>query len=206
MEVAACIFALSHRDLPFYEYAGEFCRLAVGTALDDAAINHLFWLGANYHRPVDLPDTTGLSWREGIFQCLGSVRARTSPSSAALPTRRLRGSLLQSPVREPQSPAAINHNNVYTITNDYINCQFVVLHTCTQTLFHTPHIREMQEIFRRAHNNKRQYVIEPFLVRSVGCKRNHVWRSFLSSPLVLSCLTSAVACFFLCLAMAAGIW
>ncbi len=93
--------------------------------------------------------------------CLRSVRARarTSPSSAALPTCRLRGSLLQSPVREPQSPAAINHNNVYTFTNDYINCQFVVLHTCTQTLFHTLHIREMQEIFRRAHNNKRQYVI-----------------------------------------------
>ncbi len=164
MEVAACIFALSHRDLPFYEYAGEFCRLAVGTALDDAAINHLFWLGANYHRPVDLPDTTGLSWREGIFQCLGSVRprARTSPSSVALPTRRLRGSLLQSPVREPQSPAAINHNNVYTITNDYINCQFVVLHTCTQTLFHTPHIREMQEIFRRAHNNKDNTLLNLF--------------------------------------------
>ncbi len=54
--------------------------------------------------------------------------------------------------------ATINHNNVYTITNDYIemiNGQFVVLHTCTQTLFHARHSREMQEIFRRAHNNKR---------------------------------------------------
>ncbi len=46
-----------------------------------------------------------------------------------------------------------------------INHQFVVLHTYTQTLFHTQHIREMQEIFRRAHNNKRQYFIEPFLIR-----------------------------------------
>ncbi len=133
--------------------------------------------------------------------CLRSVRARarTSPSSAGQ-------SAPESPVREPQSPAAINHNNVYTITNDYINCQFVVLHTCTQTLFHTPHIREMQEIFRRAHNSKRQNVIETFLVRSVGCKRDHVLRSFLSSPLVLSCLTTAVIGCFFCLAMAAGIW
>ncbi len=39
---------------------------------------------------------------------------------------------------------------------------FLVLNTCTQTLFHTRHIREMQEIFRRAHNNKRQYFIESF--------------------------------------------
>ncbi len=34
----------------------------------------------------------------------------------------------------------------------------------------------MQEIFRRAHNNKRQYFIEP--LRSVRCKRECVWRRF----------------------------
>ncbi len=62
--------------------------------------------------------------------------------------------------------------------------------------------REMQEIFRRAHNNKRQYFIEPFLIRSVRCKREHFWWWFLSSPPVLSCLTTAVVIF--CLAVAAG--
>ncbi len=77
-EVPACIFALSRRDLPFYEYAGEFCRLATGTALDDAAINHLFWLGANYHRPVDLPDTTGLSWR-GDLPVSGKCPGQNQP-------------------------------------------------------------------------------------------------------------------------------
>ncbi len=40
----------------------------------------------------------------------------------------------------------------------HTNRQFVVLHTCTQILFHTQHIHEMQEIFRHAHN-KRQYFI-----------------------------------------------
>ncbi len=55
--------------------------------------------------------------------------------------------------------------------------------------------REMQEIFRRAHNNKRQYFIEPFLIRSVRCKREHFWWWFLSSPPVLSCLTTAVVIF-----------
>ncbi|XP_016389017.1 deleted in malignant brain tumors 1 protein-like, partial [Sinocyclocheilus rhinocerous] len=29
-------------------------------ALDDATLNSLFWIGANYHHPIDLPDTTGL--------------------------------------------------------------------------------------------------------------------------------------------------
>ncbi len=39
-----------------------------------------FRLGACYHHPTDLPDTTGLSWREGIFRFLGSVRARVRTS------------------------------------------------------------------------------------------------------------------------------
>ncbi|KAL0163850.1 hypothetical protein M9458_039603, partial [Cirrhinus mrigala] len=47
-------------DFPFVEYAWE-------SGLDNTTINSLFWIGANYYRPVDLPDTTGLSWREGIL-------------------------------------------------------------------------------------------------------------------------------------------
>ncbi len=61
-----------------------------------------------------------------------------------------------------------------------IDCQFVVLHTCTHTLFHTPHSREMQEIFIHTHNNKRPHFIEPFLTRSMRCKGEHFWQSFLS--------------------------
>ncbi len=57
-------------------------------------------------------------------------------------------------------------------------------------IIYKQHIREMEEILWRAHNNKRQYFIEPFL-KSVCCKRDHVWRSFLSCPLVLSRLTTA---------------
>ncbi len=75
METAARFSALAHLDLPFVEFSREFCRLAARTALDAAALNSLFWIGANYHRPVDLPDTTGLSWREG-------PRSRTSPPSS----------------------------------------------------------------------------------------------------------------------------
>ncbi len=87
MEIAARFIALAHRDLPFTEYSREFCGLAAATALDDATILSLFWHGANAHRPVDLPDTTGLKWREGILRCLESVRARarTSLPSSAVP-------------------------------------------------------------------------------------------------------------------------
>ncbi len=50
-----------------------------------------------------------------------------------------------------------------------INRQFVVLYTCTQTLFHTQHSREMQEI-----TTKDNTCFEPFLIRSVRCKRKHL--------------------------------
>ncbi len=78
MEAATRFTTLAHLDLPFFEYTREFGGLAVAMTLEHATINSLFWLVStlNYHRPVDLPDTTGLSWREGVFRCLGSVRVR----------------------------------------------------------------------------------------------------------------------------------
>ncbi len=56
---AALFTSLARKDLPLLEYVVEFSQLAVLTAFDDAALNSLFWIGANYHCPVDLPDTTG---------------------------------------------------------------------------------------------------------------------------------------------------
>ncbi len=44
MEVAARFHALSHQDLPFYDYAGEFCKLAAETPCDDTTLSHLLWL------------------------------------------------------------------------------------------------------------------------------------------------------------------
>ncbi len=53
------------------EYAREFCMC---TSLADTMFNSLFWIGDNYYCPVDLPDTNGLSWTEGILRCLESGR------------------------------------------------------------------------------------------------------------------------------------
>ncbi len=83
MEFAACV--LSRRNLSFVEFAGEFCGLATVTELHDVAILHLFRLRASYHHPMDLPDTMGLCWREGIYRCLGSFRSRVGTSPLVSP-------------------------------------------------------------------------------------------------------------------------
>ncbi len=76
-------------------------------------------------------------------------------------------------------PATINHNNVHTITYYKSSvCCFTHRHYFKHDIF----VRCMKS----SHNNKIQYFIEPFLKRSVRCKRDHVWRSFLSRPLILS--------------------
>ncbi len=109
MEVATRIIALACRDLPFVEYSREFCGLAAATALDDATILSLFCHGANSHRPVDLPDTTGLRWREGILRCLECTlpRTRTSPpSSASLPSPPAVGMASPPVVRMASLPVA----------------------------------------------------------------------------------------------------
>ncbi len=76
--------ALARRDFPLVEYAWKFCGLVMRTALDDATLNSLFRFGANYHRRMNLPDITELSWREGILRGLEGVhpRSRTSLSSS----------------------------------------------------------------------------------------------------------------------------
>ncbi|KAL0200684.1 hypothetical protein M9458_003871, partial [Cirrhinus mrigala] len=42
--------------------------LAVMSPYDDETTKSLFRIGANYHRSVDRPDTTGLNWREVMFR------------------------------------------------------------------------------------------------------------------------------------------
>ncbi len=112
MEVAARFVALAHRDLPFPEYSLEFCGIAAATALHDVTILSLFWHRANFHHPVDLPDTKGLCWREGILRCLESVRARARtslPSSAAPPSPPARpAALLCQPAKNMASQIGLN--------------------------------------------------------------------------------------------------
>ncbi len=106
-------------DLQLEEFAREFSRLAVWTGLNDAALNSLSWIGANYHRPVDLPDITGLSWRQGILWCLESVqpRSKTSPPAAGLSRLPSVAHSMPSPSAAPKSsppPFAAHPNPPFT--------------------------------------------------------------------------------------------
>ncbi len=77
--------ALESHDL--VTFALSFTRLAITCPLDDECLKSLFWIGVNCHRPVDLPDTTGLNCREAIIRCLESVlpRFRTPPDPEPSP-------------------------------------------------------------------------------------------------------------------------
>ncbi|KAL0182313.1 hypothetical protein M9458_021688, partial [Cirrhinus mrigala] len=73
--LTAMFTSLAHKDLPLLEYAFNDVRRRCD----------------NYHHPVDLPDTTGLSWREAIIQCLESpaliqstARPRAQPTISPL--------------------------------------------------------------------------------------------------------------------------
>ncbi len=88
------------------------------------------------------------------------------------------------------------------ITTMYIQLQMIIYKSsvCCFTHMHTDIISYMTYSWdarnlQMRHNNKRQYFIEPFLI-SVRCKREHFWRSFLSSLLILSRLTTSCRRFF----------
>ncbi len=92
METTARFIALACRDLPFDEYAGEFCGLAVSTALDDATLNSLLH---NYHlrclervrprvrtSPLSVPPTAHQSSQSAVRQsCLLAARQSSQPAA-----------------------------------------------------------------------------------------------------------------------------
>ncbi|KAL0185592.1 hypothetical protein M9458_017262, partial [Cirrhinus mrigala] len=94
--------------------------LATMSALHDATLSSLFWIGANYNHPVDLPDTTGLSWREMILRCLESVRPQSRTSPPAVPESRPPAAPCSSPLAAaPRSslPAAAQHSSPLAVSH-----------------------------------------------------------------------------------------
>ncbi|XP_056123863.1 uncharacterized protein LOC130102021 [Rhinichthys klamathensis goyatoka] len=72
---------LAEKSQNFLTFTRDFCVLAVTSPLDDETLKNLFWIGANFHQRIDLPDTSNLNWKEAIIRCLESVatRSRTQP-------------------------------------------------------------------------------------------------------------------------------
>lgn len=61
MDHAAQFTAMARESTDFFVFYWEFFfRLAIPSPYDDETLKSLFWIGVNFHHPVDLPDTTGL--------------------------------------------------------------------------------------------------------------------------------------------------
>ncbi len=96
MEIAACFSTLTHRDLPFVEYAWEFCTITAKTALDDATLNSVLDRGQllsprgppRHHR-------TELEGRDP--GCLESVQPRSRTIPLAIPRSSLPAATDSSP-------------------------------------------------------------------------------------------------------------
>lgn len=69
MDYAAKFTAVAQMSHNFFTFTEHFCHLVVTSK----TLKSFFWIGANYHYPVDLPDTSGLDWREAIIRCLESI-------------------------------------------------------------------------------------------------------------------------------------
>ncbi|ROK67594.1 hypothetical protein DPX16_12496 [Anabarilius grahami] len=59
----------------------SFFLLAITSQLEDEDLKKLFRIGVNYHGPCNLPDTTGLNWKEALLKCLEFKQ----PQSGTLP-------------------------------------------------------------------------------------------------------------------------
>lgn len=57
----------------FLDFTECFCCLAVTCPYDDETLKSLFWIGANFHHAVQLPDNTALTWKEVIIRYLESI-------------------------------------------------------------------------------------------------------------------------------------
>lgn len=77
MDLAVQFAALVHSGLNIFDFHFYFVKLAERTAFDDETSKSMFWIGANYYHPVDLPDTKGLSWREVIIRYVESIYPRS---------------------------------------------------------------------------------------------------------------------------------
>ncbi|XDV36849.1 hypothetical protein PO909_006565 [Leuciscus waleckii] len=86
MDDRARIIVLAQESPNLFSFVKNFMCLTATSALDVETLRTLFWIGAAFHHHSDLPDTTGLDWKETVNRCLESVapRSRTLPDQPDL--------------------------------------------------------------------------------------------------------------------------
>ncbi len=66
------------------DYVRAFVPLALASSLEGETLRTLFQLGITFHQPLELAETSNLTWQETIFRCLESLRSRVGVPSAAM--------------------------------------------------------------------------------------------------------------------------
>ncbi|ROI15644.1 hypothetical protein DPX16_20182 [Anabarilius grahami] len=56
--------------------------------LEDEELRKMYWIGASYYGPSELPDTTGLNWKEAMLKCVEFKRPRSRTLPNPVPNQR----------------------------------------------------------------------------------------------------------------------
>lgn len=59
---SSSVFIALTEDLPLWKYSAQFCNLDQHSCLDDTTLKSIYLIGANYYRPLDLPEMGDLTW------------------------------------------------------------------------------------------------------------------------------------------------
>ncbi len=168
------------RDLVLF--ALGFAPLAVTFPFDDETLKSLFWIGDNYHYPLDLPDLTGLKLRDAMFQCLKSIlpQSRTwqdpepgppSPRCAERePEPTADGELEHAMTNEPSSNGA---------TEDFPGARAPDVRPCARASYSARH--EGERYGQREHGGK----LRPL---------HHGWERAELSGLCITCPSPIIIC------------
>ncbi len=65
------------------DFAKEFVPLTLTSSLEGEVLKTLFRLGISFHQPVELPDSSNLTWQETVTRCLESLQSRAGIPSEA---------------------------------------------------------------------------------------------------------------------------